>query len=58
MNDVTADKDVNRFVARTTSLLFDANRPAGARRIRELGPEGFAAFMAERKLPKLPRRGH
>jgi hypothetical protein len=39
------------------SLLFNSNRPAGVRMIRELGTEGFAAFMAEKKLMKLPRRG-
>jgi hypothetical protein len=47
----------NTFIAKTMSLLFNSNRPAGVRKIRELGPEGFAAFMAEKKLMKLPRRG-
>jgi len=47
----------NTFIAKTMSLLFNSNRPAGVRKIRDLGTEGFAAFMAERKLMKLPRRG-
>jgi hypothetical protein len=47
----------NGFIAKTMSLLFNSNRPAGVRKIRDLGTEGFAAFMAERKLMKLPRRG-
>lgn len=47
----------NTLIAKTMSLLFNSNRPAGVRKIRDLGPEGFAAFMAERKLMKLPRRG-
>jgi len=50
-------KHFNSFIAKTMSLLFNSNRPAGVRKIRELGPEGFAAYMAERKVMKLPRRG-
>ena len=39
------------------ALLFNSNRPADVRKIRELGLDGYAAFMAERKLQTLPRRG-
>jgi hypothetical protein len=46
----------NTFIARLMSVLFNSNRPAGVRKIRKLGTEGFAAFMAERKLMRLPRR--
>jgi hypothetical protein len=44
-------------IARVMSLFFNSNRPAGVRKIRELGVEGFAAYMAERNIMTLPRRG-
>ena len=47
----------NNLIVKLLSLLFNSNRPAGVLKIRELGVEGFAAFMAEKKLMKLPRRG-
>ncbi len=55
--DVADCKHFNSLIARALGLLFNSNRPAGVRKIRELGATGFAAFMAEKKRMKMPRRG-
>jgi hypothetical protein len=50
-------KHFNTPVARLLGFVLNSNRPAGVLKIRELGREGYAAFMADRKIMKLPRRG-
>jgi hypothetical protein len=50
-------KQFNSAIAKLLSVLFNSNRPAAVLKIRELGVEGFAAYMTERKIMKLPRRG-
>jgi hypothetical protein len=47
----------NSFIAKLMSLVLNSNRPACVLKIRELGTEGFAAFMAEKKRQTLSRRG-
>jgi hypothetical protein len=47
----------NNPVARLFGLVFNSNRAACVARIRELGPERYAAEMASRRLQSLPRRG-
>jgi len=37
--------------------MLNSNRQACVLKIRELGLDGYAAFMAERKRQTLPRRG-
>ena len=54
--DPTGCKQYTSLMAKVMSLLMNSNRPAGVLKIRELGVEGFAAFMAEKKLQTLPRR--
>jgi hypothetical protein len=44
------------FIAKVMSLVFNSDRPAALAKIRELGPAGFASWMAERKLARIPRR--
>jgi hypothetical protein len=46
----------NNFIARVFGFVFRSNRAACISKIRELGPSGFASFMAERGLQSLPRR--
>ncbi len=46
----------NNVFSRAMSLLFNSNRRACVMKIRELGIEGFAAYMAERRRQSLPRR--
>jgi hypothetical protein len=55
--DPMSCKLFNNFIARIFGLVFNSNRQACILKIRELGPEGFASFMAERGLQSLPRRG-
>jgi len=45
------------FLSRVIGFLLNSNRPACIARIREVGPEAYAAEMAERGRQTLPRRG-
>ncbi len=47
----------NNFIGKVIGVLLNSNRQACVLKVRELGLEGFAAFMAERKRQTLPRRG-
>jgi hypothetical protein len=45
------------FFSRVIGFVLNSNRQACVLKIRELGIEGYAAHMAERKRQTLPRRG-
>lgn len=47
----------NNPIARLFGLVFNSDRAACVERLRELGPDRYAAFMASRRLQSLPRRG-
>ncbi|MFH1811589.1 MAG: DUF3795 domain-containing protein [Pseudomonadota bacterium] len=47
----------NNFISRAFALVFNSNRPACVLKIRELGVDGYAEFMAGQKRQSLPRRG-
>jgi hypothetical protein len=47
----------NNVIARVLGLLFNSNRRACVLKIRELGAEGFARYMAENGRMSMPRRG-
>lgn len=55
--DPVACAKLNNLLGRLFGLIFNSNRAACIAKIRELGPDGFAAFMATRRLQSLPRRG-
>ncbi len=61
--DCTSPKDpracakFNNPIARLFGVIFNSDRAACIGKIREIGPEGYAAFMAARGLQALPRRG-
>ena len=44
------------FISKLIGLLLNSNRAACIAKVRELGPEGYAAFMAEARRQTLPRR--
>jgi hypothetical protein len=46
----------NNFMSKMMGLILNSNRQACILKIRELGLDGYAAFMTERKLQRLPRR--
>ncbi len=46
----------DNFIARLFGLVFNSNRRACVLKIRELGPQGYAAFMAAERRQSLPRR--
>lgn len=47
----------NNWVSTILGIVLNSNRRACVLKIRELGLDGFAAFMAERGRQTLPRRG-
>jgi hypothetical protein len=47
----------DNFISRAIGLVLNSNRRACILRIRDLGHDGYAAFMTERGLQTLPRRG-
>lgn len=49
-------KKFNNFFSRVMGSILNSNRHACVLKIRELGVDGYAAFMTERKLQRLPRR--
>jgi hypothetical protein len=48
---------LNNPIAWVFSRLFNSNRAANLKRIREVGRENFAKEMAELERPSFPRRG-
>jgi hypothetical protein len=50
-------KKVDNPIAKVIGLLLNSNREACLLKIRELGPAGYASFMAQRRRQTLPRRG-
>jgi hypothetical protein len=46
----------NNMMSKIFGVLFNSNRQACVLKLRELGPEGFASFMAQQKRQSLPRR--
>ena len=44
------------LLSRVLAFFYGSNRQAGIYKIRELGLDGFAAYMAEHRLITLPRR--
>ncbi len=55
--DPSECRKFHNFFSKLMSVVFNSNRRACVEKIRELGVEGYAAHMAERKLQSLPRRG-
>jgi hypothetical protein len=55
--DPNACPKFDSFIARVIGFFLNSNRQACVLKIRELGPDGYAAFMAGRRLQRLPRRG-
>ena len=47
----------NNWIGKIVGFVLNSNRQACVLKIRELGPGGYAAFMAERRRQTLPRRG-
>jgi hypothetical protein len=47
----------NNFISKTIGFVLNSNRQACVLQIRKVGLDGHAAFMAERKIQTLPRRG-
>lgn len=47
----------NNLVSKVVGVVLNSNRRGCVLKVRELGLDGFAALMAERKSPSLPRRG-
>ncbi len=49
-------KKFNNVIARVIGVVLNSNRGACILKIRELGVEGYAGFMATQKRQSLPRR--
>ncbi len=47
----------NNVISRMFGLVFNSNRQACILQIRKSGLDGHAAYMAERKIHSLPRKG-
>jgi hypothetical protein len=47
----------NNFISKIFGLIFNSNRPACVMKIKELGIEKYAGFMAEGKRQSMPRKG-
>jgi len=56
--DPLACRKFDNVIAKLFGLIFKSNRAACVAKLRALGPDGYAAFMATRRLQSLPRRGH
>jgi len=56
-SDPNACRAFNNFFSRAIGFFLNSDRKACIEKVRALGPEGYAAFMAEHRLQKLPRRG-
>jgi hypothetical protein len=50
-------RQFNSLISRLVGLALNSNRRACVLKIREIGLDGYAAFMAEKKRQTLPRRG-
>ena len=46
----------NNLIAKVFGLVFNSNRQACVLKIRELGLDGYATLMAQKKRQSLPRR--
>ena len=46
----------NNVISRVIGFVLNSNRRACVLKIRELGPQGYAAFMAAQRRQSLPRR--
>jgi len=46
----------NNIISKLMSLIFNSNRKTCIFKIRELGPDNYAALMAERKSQTFPRK--
>ena len=55
--DPTDCSKFDSLLGRVIGFVLNSNRAACVARIREVGPEAFAAEMAEQKKVTLPRRG-
>jgi hypothetical protein len=55
--DPRACRKFNNPIAKVFGLVFNSNRAACVDKIRALGPEAYAAFMASRRRQSMPRRG-
>lgn len=47
----------NNLISKVVGFVLNSNRQACVLKIREMGVEDFASFMAEQKRQSLPRRG-
>jgi hypothetical protein len=50
-------KKFNNFVAKAIGVVLNSNRQACIHKIRELGRDGYAAYMTKYGRQSLPRRG-
>jgi hypothetical protein len=55
--DPVTCRKFNNLIARVIGIVLNSDRRACVLKIRELGLEGFAGFMAKRGRHTLPRRG-
>lgn len=54
-SDIKECRKFNNLVSKFFALIFRSDRPACIGKIKELGYEDFAAFMAENKLQSIRR---
>ncbi|HEX2970498.1 MAG TPA: DUF3795 domain-containing protein [Bacteroidales bacterium] len=49
-------KKYNTFISKVIGIILNSDRTACIERIRAIGPDGFAAEMAEKKLQTIKRK--
>ena len=54
--DPNACRSFNSWISTVIGVVLNSNRQACVLKIRELGADGFAAYMTEQKRQSLPRR--
>lgn len=54
--DPASCRRFDNVISRVFGLVFNSSRRACVLKIRELGPQGYAAFMAGQRRQSLPRR--
>jgi hypothetical protein len=57
LTDPNDCKKFNNLMSKFFAVVFNSNRRACILKVRELGPDSYAAFMAEARRQSLPRRG-
>jgi hypothetical protein len=57
VQDPRACPKFDSVIANLFGLVFNSDRAACIAKLRDLGPDAYAAFMASHRLQSLPRRG-